>query len=385
MRIRHRKAALLSFLLATVGLGSYATLIEPAPRATPVRPAADDASPAAAVSREALAPPPVGSGVASRVGPYRLLKELGTGGMGTVHLAESIEGGARRVALKRIRQSRFSPELAAQFERERRALGTADHDFVARLYDSGSTEEGDPWVAMEYVAGEPITEFCDRRRLDVEARLELFADVCEAVQHLHDRGILHRDLKPENILVVERGGRAVPKIIDLGLARVPGGKAEEAEGVMGTPAFMAPELFALPANEIDARSDVYSLGVLLRQLLIGAQPSGGGVLGIALRATLEDSLSPSTQLTEMGQSATKVARRRSTRVAGLRRRLRGALDRAVQSATARQREERYASVSELASDLERDLRHRQRWQRSLRTLWISSAAAGAAFLGGLLA
>ena len=384
MGIRNRKAAILPFLLATVGLGSYAKPSDPLPRATPIRPAADQAKPAVAPSSDAF-PLPTGEPKAgSRVGPYRLLKELGTGGMGTVHLAKSIEGGARRVALKRIRQGRFSSELAAQFERERRALSMADHDFVARLYDSGTTEEGEPWFAMEYVDGEPITEYCDRRRLNIEARLELFADVCEAVQHLHDRGTLHRDLKPDNILVVEGGGRVVPKIIDLGLARVPEGEGEEAEGVMGTPAFMAPELFALPAKEIDARCDVYSLGILLRQLLVGAKAPSGGVLEVALRTTLEDSPPPSELLTAPGANPTSIARQRSTRAPRLRRRLRGTLDRAVQSATARLREERTASVSELKGDLERDLERRMRLGIALRTLFASSLSAGAGFLSGLL-
>jgi len=373
-----RKVTILPLLLAAASAGAGAVASEPALVRAPVERAGVDALEAPAPAPAAEAP--------RWLGPYRLLRELGTGGMGTVHLAESSGPRPRRVALKVIKDGPGAGELAAQFEVERRALGAVDHDFVARLYDGGTTTDGRPWIAMEYVEGEPITDYCDRRRLDLEARLRLFVDVCEAVQHLHERGVLHRDLKPANILVSERRGRPVPKLIDLGLARVRGLERGEAEGLVGTPAYMAPEQFTLSPRESDARGDVFALGVVLRELLVGARPGGrvpGGMLNAALRSLHAENPPPSAQLATL-DAAPAIARRRATRLARLRRRLRGALDRIAQRASEGRPEVRYASVAALAADLERDLRRHEAWRRSLRLLLLTGAAAAAGLACGLV-
>jgi eukaryotic-like serine/threonine-protein kinase len=371
-----RQATILSLLLAAAGARSGAVSLTPA-----VQPASLEQAPADEGVPEFLSP----AGPApSHIGPYRLVRELGSGGMGTVHLAESVEPFARRVALKVIREDLATPDLLARFQAEQRALAAVDHDFVARLYDSGVTAGGRPWFAMEHVEGEPITEYCDRRRLDVDARVRLFVDVCEAVQHLHDRGVIHRDLKPSNILVSERRGRPVPKIIDLGLARLGHSPVGAAEGLVGTPAYMAPELFTLESPEIDARSDLFSLGIVLRELLVGARPGGPGAAGgihEAVRSLHAGNPAPSAQLSTL-PTAASVAHRRSTGVARLRRRLGGALDRILQRASAPRPDARYASAAALGAALERDVRLHEVWLRSSRAFLFLALAAAMGFLGG---
>ncbi len=204
------------------------------------------------------------------VGPYRLLAELGAGGMGTVYLAEQRDPVLRHVALKVAHPDLDSPEFRRQFLIERQALALVNHDHVARLYDAGETSDGAPWFAMELVKGDDLLGYCDRNGLGLEARLELLAEVADAVDHLHRVGIQHRDLKPDNVLVAERDGRPVPKIVDFGLASVD--RVVPGDELVGTPTHMAPEQFTLPAHQIDPRADVHALGVMLYQLTIGALP-----------------------------------------------------------------------------------------------------------------
>ncbi|HEX6881816.1 MAG TPA: serine/threonine-protein kinase [Planctomycetota bacterium] len=358
--------------------------------ASPLAGTADAALPAAAPLARVLDEGPVDQALALlgpgplTVGPYRLLRELGAGGMGRVYLAESTGPVRRRVALKVLREGLFAPEFAARFEEERRALAALEHDHVVRLFDSGQDADGRPWLALEYVEGEPITTFCDRRGLDVEARLRLFVEVCAAVNHMHQRGLLHRDLKPANILVSERDGRFVPKLIDLGLAsRTGAGDAEDA--VVGTPAYMAPEQLWLGTAELDQRCDLFALGLVLRELLIGARPARAVPLDVLRQATLRERPLPSSELRGLGGEAVEVARQRASKPGRLARRLHGALDRIVQRATAVPRGERQDSVAALASEVERDARRHSAWQRARVVLTVGACAAAGGFVAGVLA
>ncbi|MBK8975492.1 MAG: serine/threonine protein kinase [Planctomycetes bacterium] len=302
------------------------------------------------------------SGSEFRIGPYRIVAELGAGGMGTVYLAEQREPVVRQVALKVAHgdvDPADAPLLHAQFHVERQALALADHDHVVRLLDVGSTAEGRPWLAMEYVGGEPIDAYCDARALSIDARLGLFADVCAAVQHLHDRGIQHRDLKPQNVLVTERDGVPVPKIVDLGLAAVRGigpREATVADALCGTLTHMAPEQLAWPARPVDHRADVFALGVLLHQLLVGALPFSGGDLQLDAAAP-----APSRRLRAPDVDAEAVARARGVSVGALTRRLRGRLDRIATRAIAAEPSRRPPSAGELAAAVRADVERRVAW------------------------
>jgi serine/threonine protein kinase len=323
------------------------------------------------------------------IGPYRLLRALGSGGMGRVYLARSIELPERVVALKVMRDDFVSPESLAQFDLERRALAAANHDHVARLLDWGTSSDGQPWIALEHVEGTPILEHCDEKRLDVEQRLLLFADVCRAVQHLHERGILHGDLKPANILIAECDGRAVPKIIDLGLAHLPASSLADPNSIAGTLAYMAPEQLAVEPGSFDERCDVYSLGVVLHELLAGSRPlgdSGRMILDVPAAVFGGKCAPPSTQLATADRgSARRIARARRASVHGLRFRLRGALDAIVLGAIAPKKSERCASAAELASALERDAHRHAVSMRALRWSLLVAATAIAGFASGLLA
>ena len=219
-----------------------------------------------------------GSRAPRRVGHFRLLQLVGEGGMGEVWEADQDEPVRRRVAFKLIKWGMDSKEVLARFEGERQALALMNHPNIARAFEAGSTDDGRPFFAMEFVKGVPLTEYCDRQRLDTDRRLDLFAQVCAGVQHAHQKGVIHRDIKPSNILVAVDDGRPVPKIIDFGVAKATSQRLTERTLFtelgqwIGTPEYMSPEQAELTSLDVDTRSDVYSLGVVLYELLAGAQP-----------------------------------------------------------------------------------------------------------------
>src|SRR6202167_3352758 len=212
------------------------------------------------------------------IGRYHLLQKIGEGGMGEVWLAEQKEPVRRRVALKLIKAGMNTREVIARFESERQALALMDHPAIAKVLDAGSTPQGAPYFVMEYVAGVPITDYCDKHRLSTRERLELFVRVCEGVQHAHQKAIIHRDLKPTNILVTEIDGRAAPKIIDFGVAKALTQKLTadtmftRVGAMIGTPEYMSPEQALSSGEDIDTRTDVYSLCIIFYELLAGAPP-----------------------------------------------------------------------------------------------------------------
>jgi non-specific serine/threonine protein kinase/serine/threonine-protein kinase len=304
-----------------------------------------------------------------QIGPYRILRTLGEGGMGIVFEAEQERPVRRKVALKLIKAGMDTRQVIARFESERQALALMNHDNVARVLDAGATEQGRPYFVMEYVAGVPITDYCDRHRLSTEERLELFRGVCDGVHHAHQKGIIHRDLKPSNILVEVHEGRPRPKIIDFGVAKATSQRLSERTlftefGVLiGTPEYMSPEQAEMTELDVDTRTDVYSLGVILYELLVGALPFDSKELRRAgydaIRKRIRDEMpsAPSTKLSTLGDASREVAARRRADVASLARLLRGDLDWITMKAIDKDRTRRYGSASDLSSDIERYLRH----------------------------
>ncbi|MCC6783560.1 MAG: serine/threonine protein kinase [Planctomycetes bacterium] len=301
-----------------------------------------------------------------RIGPYRVLERLGRGGMGEVWLAEQKEPLPRRVALKVIRRGMDTHEVLARFALERQALALLDHPNIAKVLDAGETPDQRPYLVMEYVAGVPITRYCDDRQLDTAERLALFAEVCETVQHAHERGILHRDLKPSNILVTDRDGRPWPKVIDFGVAKslqqrlVPLSLHTQLGRVLGTPEYMSPEQ-AANRVDVDTRTDVYSLGVVLYELLTGQLPVDSSQLRDGVEGRMHEVLhevdppTPSTRVSTLGDAGTSIAQRRATDPGTLRRLLRGDLDWITMRALERDRNRRYPMAIALAADLRRHL------------------------------
>jgi len=337
-------------------------------------------------------------------GRYHILQSLGEGGMGTVYLAEQLEPIRRRVALKVVKLGMDTAQVLARFHNERQALAMMDHPNIAQIFDAGATTKGRPYFVMEYIEGAPITQYCDRKRMTTRERLALFLAVCRAVQHAHQKGVIHRDLKPSNVLVTEQDGAPVPKVIDFGIAKATDKWAVENTlltqfgQIVGTPEYASPEQADTITGEIDEASDVYSLGVLLYELLIGAVPFDTATLrnaGLAemLRIIREDEApSLSRKLTSMGAAATDIAARRQTDPVSLRRLLDGDLNSITMKALEKARERRYTSVSDLAADLQRHIEHRPvlasppgrlyRMRKFLRRhrLAALSTAAGVVFL-----
>ena len=287
------------------------------------------------------------------IGPYQVLETLGEGGMGIVYLAHQTEPVKRQLAIKVIRLL-GGKSLIARFAYERQALAMMEHPNIARLYDAGVTGEGHPYFAMEYAAGEPVTKYCDSRRLSCKERLRIFQQVCAGVQHAHQKGVIHRDLKPSNILVIEQDGGAVPKVIDFGIAKavnagLSGNTSHtEAGARIGTPRYMSPEQES--GEAIDSTSDIYSMGVLLYELLTGVTPRD------AAAGHGTDEMSPLARVRRMtGEELDGIARNRAASAEDLRRLLKGDLEWITLKALDRDRTRRYASASEFAADIERYL------------------------------
>jgi serine/threonine protein kinase len=308
---------------------------------------------------------PLGERLGSEIGPYRLVEVLGAGGMGIVYRAEQHEPVRRDVALKLVRAGMDSRRVVDRFDAERQALAMMDHTNVARVLDAGATADGRPYFVMELVRGVPITQYCDGRRLPVAPRLDLFIDVCAAVQHAHQKGIVHRDLKPSNVLVTTEDGAAVPKVIDFGVAKAIGDGEGSADltltgQIVGTPRYMSPE--QAEGRAVDTRTDVYALGTMLYELLAGVTPldlDGAAARGVteALRALREvDPPRPSTRVERLEPAAREaIAGTRSDRPELVARRLRGDLDWIVMRAIEKDPARRYPAVGDLARDLARFL------------------------------
>mgnify|MGYP000916168451 FL=1 len=315
----------------------------------------------------ALHPPEAPGAV---IGPYKLLEEIGEGGMGVVYMAEQAHPIRRRVALKVIKPGMDSRQVLARFEAERQALALMDHHNIARVLDAGTTASGRPYFVMELVRGLPITDYCDRENLAIRDRLELFVLVCRAVQHAHQKGVIHRDLKPSNVLITVLDGVPVPKVIDFGIAKATGGGLTERtlftgfHQLVGTPLYMSPEQADLSSADVDTRSDIYSLGVLLYELLTGCTPFDPETLRQAafdeMRRILreEEPPRPSTRLSRLGETLSTVSARRGSDPRRLDRAVRGELDWIVMKALEKDRRRRYETANDFAADVMRFLTDR---------------------------
>src|SRR5580658_5714272 len=300
------------------------------------------------------------------IGGYHLLQPIGQGGMGEVWLAEQKQPVRRRVALKLIKAGMDTREVVARFESERQALALMNHPAIAKVFDAGSTPQGRPYFVMEYVTGMPITDYCDKHKLTMRQRLELFVLVCEGVQHAHQKAIIHRDLKPSNILIGEVDGKATPKIIDFGVAKATAQRLTvetmftRAGAILGTPGYMSPEQADSAGVDVDTRTDVYSLGVVLFELLVGARPldfHGLAFDEILRRLREQDAPRPSTKLRTLGGQSGATAQDRGADPPTLARQLRGDLDAIALKALEKDRSRRYGTPSELAADIRRYLNH----------------------------
>jgi eukaryotic-like serine/threonine-protein kinase len=346
-----------------VQAGATGPGVEPSPTVAMSGLPADGPAPTASFGRQAGPPGSlIGTVIAGR---YKVRQEIGEGGMGSVYLAEQLQPVRRMVALKLIKPGMDSRTVLARFDSERQALALMDHPNIARVLDAGSTEGGRPFFVMELVKGIPVTEYCDRHRLDLPERLTLFRQICSAVQHAHQKGIIHRDLKPTNILVESHDGKPVPKVIDFGLAKATSGlKLTEQSlftafgGVAGTPLYMAPEQASFNALDVDTRADIYALGVILYELLTGSTPIRretfhSAALDEMLRVIREDEPpTPSSRLSTSDALAS-LAATRHIEPTRLSRFMRGDLDWIVMKALAKERQRRYDSAIGLANDLER--------------------------------
>jgi tetratricopeptide (TPR) repeat protein len=315
------------------------------------------------------------------IGRYKLLEKIGEGGFGIVFMAEQVEPVQRKVALKIIKAGMDTREVIARFEAERQALAMMDHPNIARVLDAGATEAGRPYFVMELVHGIAITEYCDQKHLATHERLQLFIKVCQAVQHAHQKGVIHRDLKPSNVLITEHDGEPEPKVIDFGVAKALEQKLTEKtlftafHHMIGTPAYMSPEQAGLSAVDVDTRADIYSLGVLLYELLTGVMPFDADTFRKAaieeIRRMIRETEppKPSTRLLTLGEKLTEVAKQRRTEPAALGRLVRGDLDWIVMRCLDKDRQRRYETANGLATDVARHLANEPVAARAPSTLY----------------
>jgi WD40 repeat protein/serine/threonine protein kinase len=306
-------------------------------------------------------------GPGGQIGPYKLLSILGEGGYGIVYLAERLRPVKRRVALKVIKPGMDSKQVIARFEAERQALALLDHPNIAHVFNAGTTEAGRPYFVMEYVKGIPITEYCDRYKLGTQERLRLFIALCRAIQHAHQKGIIHRDIKPSNALVTLHDEKPIPKIIDFGVAKALHQRLTERTLIteqgqfLGTPEYMSPEQAEVTALDVDTRTDIYSLGVLLYELLTGCTPfdpqdlRSKGYIEMQRIIREKDPPRPSTKLTTLGGKLVDIARHRHATAEQLQKSVRGDLDWIVMKALEKDRTRRYETANGLARDIERHL------------------------------
>jgi WD40 repeat protein/serine/threonine protein kinase len=310
---------------------------------------------------------PVSEGPGTVIGPYKLLEQIGEGGFGIVFMAEQQQPVRRKVALKVLKPGMDTRQVVARFEAERQALALMDHPHIAHILDGGATASGRPYFVMELVRGVPITAFCDQNHLPVRARLDLFVHVCQAVQHAHTKGVIHRDLKPSNVLVTLHDDRPVVKVIDFGIAKATGQQLTEKTlftnfaQMVGTPLYMSPEQAQMSGLDIDTRTDIYALGVLLYELLTGTTPFEGARLRQAgydeIRRIIreEEPAKPSTRISTLGQAAATVSGNRRSDPKQLGQLMRGELDWIVMKALEKDRTRRYETANALARDVERYL------------------------------
>jgi len=307
------------------------------------------------------------------IGPYKLLEQIGEGGFGVVFMAEQQQPVRRRVALKVLKPGMDTRQVIARFEAERQALALMDHPNIARVLEAGETSSGRPYFVMELVRGPFMTDYCDQHNLPVSERLALFIDVCQAVQHAHQKGIIHRDIKPSNVLVTLHDGKPVVKVIDFGIAKAMGQQLTDKTlftnfaQMIGTPLYMSPEQAEMSGLDVDTRSDIYSLGVLLYELLTGTTPFDKERLRQAgfdeiRRIIREDEPpKPSTRMSTLGEAAATVSAQRNSEPRRLSQLFRGELDWIVMRALEKDRSRRYVTALDLAADIQRHLQHEPVW------------------------